>query len=127
MTIKNETEYKTFQSALEAIILKGTALGDMSLLSEADKREFARLSGAIAEWEEAYHPLPGRHSTLLGEEMRRRMTAMGITQREAARLMGTRESRVSELMSGKRRLTLAAARRLRDALGIPADFLLDLG
>ena len=48
-----------------------------------------------------------------------------IKQKEAAKLLGISESRVSELLNGKRALNLNIAKRLRDSFGIPADFIFD--
>lgn len=48
----------------------------------------------------------------------------GRTRAELAPLMGGR-ARVSEFFSGKRRLSIEQIRKLRDALGIPADLLID--
>ena len=64
MEIKDEKEYQDYRANMEIIIAKGTKLGDMELLSEQDKRKYSRLAGAIHEYEAAYHPLPGKISTL---------------------------------------------------------------
>lgn len=64
MEIKNEKEYQDCRANMEIIIENGTKLGDMELLSEEDKRIYSRLAGAIHEYEAAYHPLPGKISTL---------------------------------------------------------------
>lgn len=48
-----------------------------------------------------------------------------IKQKEAAKMLGISESRVSELLNGKRGLNLNIAKRLRDYFGIPADFIFD--
>ena len=48
----------------------------------------------------------------------------GRDRAELAPLMGGR-SRVSEFFSGKRSLSLAQVRALRDSLGLPADVLID--
>ena len=48
----------------------------------------------------------------------------GRDRSELAPLMGGR-SRVSEFFSGKRSLSLAQVRALRDSLGLPADVLID--
>ena len=47
----------------------------------------------------------------------------GLTKKDLTPLIGSR-ARVSEVMSGKRSLTIAMIRRLRDELGISADLLL---
>ena len=46
MTIKNEKEYKEFEARVEELILRGTELGDMELLSDEEKGEFKMLSEA---------------------------------------------------------------------------------
>lgn len=125
MVIKNDIQYREYKNAMEVIITKGTELGDMELLSQTDKDEFIRLTDAIHEWESAYHPLPGKVSTLITDEIKRRMESKQIKQKEAARMLGISESRISELLNGKRTLNLNIAKRLRDCFGIPADFILD--
>lgn len=125
MIIRNEAEYREYKNEMETIIAKGTELGDMELLSSFDKEEFIRLTDAIHEWESAYHPLPGKISTLITDEIKRQMEYKKIKQKEAARMLGISESRVSELLNGKRKLNLNMAKRLRDYFGISADFILD--
>ena len=65
MTIRNEKEYKEYEARVEKLIERGTELGDMELLSPEEKAEFTMLSEALDEYGRAYHPLPGRMSTLL--------------------------------------------------------------
>jgi HTH-type transcriptional regulator/antitoxin HigA len=56
------------------------------------------------------------------EAIRFRMEQQGLTRKDLEPLIGGR-SRVSEVLGGKRPLTLAMIRRLRMALGISADVL----
>ncbi|QUT46939.1 hypothetical protein [Bacteroides eggerthii] len=65
MKIYSEKEFRAYQIEMEALTAKGTNLGDMELLSEEEKERYIALSQAISEWEAAYHPLPGRGSTLI--------------------------------------------------------------
>lgn len=125
MVVNSDAQYRVYKNAMEIIIAKGTKLGDMELLSQTDKEEFIRLTDAIHEWESAYHPLPGKVSTLITDEIKRQMENKQIKQKEAARMLGISESRVSELLNGKRGINLNIAKRLRDCFGIPADFILD--
>lgn len=125
MKIKSEKEYNDYRANMEIIIAKGTKLGDMKLLSDEDKQEFVQLSRAIAEYEAAYHPLPGKVSTLLTDTVRKKMEEKGVNQKQAAKLLGISESRVSDLLNGKRKLNLNIAKRLRDNFGISADFIFD--
>ncbi len=52
-----------------------------------------------------------------------RMDQQGLTARDLVPYLGSR-SRVSEVMSGKRAITMPMARALHQHLGIPADVLL---
>lgn len=51
------------------------------------------------------------------------MDQHGLSAADMAPILGTR-SRVSEVLNGKRPLTLAMVRRLHERLGIPADLLI---
>ena len=125
MKIKTDKEFRTYQAEMEAITVKGTDLGDMELLSEEEKERYIVLSQAISEWEAAYHPLPGRVSTLITDAIRKKMETENIKQKETARRLGISESRVSDILNGRRPLNLNIVKRLRDTFGIPADFILD--
>lgn len=122
----SEKEFKEYRAMMEAIIAKGTELGDMELLSDEDKAEYIRLSKCVAEYEDAYYPLPGRVSTLLTDTIKEKMREKGVNQKQTAKLLGISESRVSDLLCGKRKLNLNIAKRLRDNLGLSADFILDM-
>ena len=125
MKIKTDKEFRAYQAEMEAITVKGTDLGDMELLSEEEKERYIVLSQAISEWEAAYHPLPGRVSTLSTDAIRKKMETENIKQKETARRLGISESRVSDILNGRRPLNLNIVKRLRDNFGIPADFILD--
>ena len=79
----------------------------------------------IYEWEEAYHHLPGKVSTIIKDAIKKCMDAENIKQKEAAQKLGISESRISELLSGKRALNLNMVKRLRDNFVMSADFILD--
>lgn len=57
------------------------------------------------------------------ELIRYAMEQHGLSPADMAPILGTR-SRVSEVLSGKRSLTLAMIRRLNERLGIPAELLI---
>ena len=58
MKITNEKEYRDICRQMNIIIGKGTALGDMELLSETDKNEYIRLSKMVRQWENTHYPFP---------------------------------------------------------------------
>ena len=57
------------------------------------------------------------------EAIRFRMEQEGLTRADLEKLIGSR-ARVSEILNGRRPLTVTMIRRLRDALGISADVLI---
>jgi antitoxin component HigA of HigAB toxin-antitoxin module len=87
--------------------------------------EYKLISSAIIEYEAAYHPLPGRVSTIITDEIVKRMTEKHLKQKNVAQILGISESRISDLLNGKRPLNLRIVKRLRDELNIPADFILN--
>lgn len=124
MTIKSEKQYKEYEARAEKLIQKGTELGDMELLNEAEKSEFAMLSEALDEYGRAYHPLPGQMSTLLADAILFQVKEKGLKQKDAARLIGISATTFSDLLHGRRSLSFDIARSLHKVLGVPAEVVL---
>ena len=124
MTIKDEKEYKDYEARIEQLIERGTALGDMELLSSEEKAEFTMLSEALDEYGRAYHPLPGRMSTLLTETILSQIKERGLKQKDAARMIGISATMFSDLLHGRRSMSFDIARNLYKVLGVPADVVL---
>jgi len=84
------------------------------------ERELDALATLIDVYEQRTCPIEA-----LGplEAIKVRCEYLGWTRRDLEQLIGAR-SRVSEVLSGKRPLTLAMIRRLHEALDIPADVLI---
>ena len=124
MVIKSEKEYQEYEARMERLIQKGTELGDMELLSDAEKSEFFLLSDALDEYGKAYHPLPGQMSSLLTDAILVMVKQRGLKQKEAAKLIGVSSTTFSDLLHGRRSLSFEVARSLHKVLGIPADVVL---
>lgn len=124
MIIRDEKEYKEYEGRVEALLEKGTELGDMELLSEEEKSEFAQLSTALDEYGRAYHPLPGQMSTLLADAILLQVKEKGLKQKEAARMIGISATTFSDLLHGRRSLSFDVARSLYKVLGVPAEVVL---
>lgn len=122
--IMTEKDYNEVSKAIQVIIKKGTTLGDMELLDASDKAEYIRLSDMVIEYEKIHYPTPIIVNPLV-KKIEERMTAMNLKQKEAATLLGISEARMSELLSGKRRVNIRIARSLKDNLKISSDFILD--
>lgn len=110
--IKTRQEYRAALRRVEKIIdaRPGTAEGD----------ELELLAALIELYEERLAPVPPPDPV---EAIRFRMEQENLRPRDLVPLLGSR-SRVSEVLNGKRSLTLTMIRRLHQSLGIPADILL---
>jgi antitoxin component HigA of HigAB toxin-antitoxin module len=51
--------------------------------------------------------------------------AHGMKQKDGAKLLGVNESQFSQIMSGRRRISMSFAKRLYSKLGINADLILE--
>jgi len=124
MVIKSEKEYKKYEARAEALMQRGTELGDMEQLSDEEKVEFTQLSEALDEYASAYHPLPGQMSTLLTEAILTQVKVKGLKQKDAARMIGISSTMFSDLIHGRRSLSFEVARNIHKLLGVPADVVL---
>jgi HTH-type transcriptional regulator / antitoxin HigA len=111
--IRNEQDYNTFIEYFNTIFnaKKGTL--------EYDEKEV--LSILIEKYEDENYTINKPNPI---DAIRFRMEQENLTQKELIPLIGSR-SKVSEVLSGKRQLTLKMIRALHKHLGIPADILLE--
>ena len=123
-TITTEKEYRGVCQQMNAIIGKGTELGDMELLSEVDKNEYIHLSEMVRKWESVHYSFPIVVNPLV-VNIRSKMEEMNLTQKSVARMIGINEARVSEIMRGKRRININIAKQLNTRLHISADTILE--
>lgn len=101
------------------------ALHEIERLFEAPPgtREYDRLellTLLVSDYERTHHPVPPPNPI---EAIRFRLEQLGLTRKHLETILGSR-SRVSEILSGKRPLTIRMMRALHKQLGIPAQSLL---
>lgn len=113
--IKTVEEYADALTRLHALLDKDPQPGS----DTAEQVELLALLIATYE-EENFEKLPAPTPI---EAIRFRMEQLGLTQKDLARYVGS-ASRASEVLSGKRPLTLAMIRSLSTGLGIPASLLI---
>jgi len=85
---------------------------------ESDELEV--LSILIESYENEHYPMPAPNPL---DAIKFRMEQMGISEKELGEILGYR-SRKSEILSGKRKLSLAMIRKLNETLRIPAEVLI---
>jgi HTH-type transcriptional regulator/antitoxin HigA len=82
--------------------------------------ELEVLSLLVEAYEKKHYPIPPPHPI---EAIKFRLEQMGLDEKKLASLLGGR-SRKSEILSGRRKLSLAMIRELHDKLNIPAETLI---
>jgi HTH-type transcriptional regulator / antitoxin HigA len=111
IAIANNQDYRAAKSLME------------SLMGAETDPEVSRLRAQallIAAWEQAKSPTVPPDPV---EAIKFRMEQMGLRPRDLVRTFGTR-SRVSEVLAGKRRMSLPMIRRACRDLGLPAEVLI---
>jgi HTH-type transcriptional regulator/antitoxin HigA len=112
--IKNEDQYREFSARAS------TLAGRDPAADTAEGRELEVLAVLLEDYERRHFPLeaPGPLDAL-----RFRMEQLGLRPRDLVPFLGAR-SRVSEVLAGKRPLSLAMIRALHSRLGIPLSSLI---
>ena len=93
------------------------------LWDSEDRVDIARLQAQarlISAYEESKWP---RRSPSTAELIRHLMDQHGLTRADMIPILGT-ASRVSEVLRGKKELSMAMVQRLRAQFGVPADLLI---
>lgn len=125
--ITNRTEYDAVKVKVEQLIAEATGKGLLEPDMDNDyTREIALLSQQMAAYEDEYmNILPLRQKSPLIATIEDYFYTHGMRQKDGAKLLGVNESQFSQIMSGRRRISMSFAKRLRSKLGINADLILE--
>ena len=120
-------EYDEVKAIVEALVAEATEKG--MLEPEMDNeytRQIAELSKQMAQYEDEYMDImPLREKTPLIKCIEDYFYARNMKQKDGAKLLGINESVFSQILSGKRRITMPLAKRLHSKLGIDSDLILE--
>jgi HTH-type transcriptional regulator/antitoxin HigA len=119
-----ETKYEKVQLQIEALLQKSIQNGGFKALSSDEVALLNKLSLAAENYEDNLQMMPIKTPTTLVEMIRFKMFEMNIKQKQLANLLEISETRISELLCGKRKLNLELAKKLYQKLNIDAAFLL---
>jgi HTH-type transcriptional regulator/antitoxin HigA len=113
--IRSEVDYDAALERIDALMgaKPGSAEGD----------ELDVLATLVDAYEEKRFPMDAPDPVTA---IQFQMEQQGLTRKDLEPMIGSR-ARVSEVMTGKRGLTLAMVRRVRSGLGISADLLVGTG
>lgn len=114
----SKAEYTSKTARMEKLLKLLTESGS---LEPALQSELDRISDEIADYEEQHFPFEVNSLT---EMIELRMYQRKLKQKDIAKILGTTPSRVSEILSGKRGLTLDLAKALYHKLNIDPKFIL---
>lgn len=118
----DETKYRVEQLIAEATE-KGMLEPDMD---NAYTWEISDLSKQMAAYEDEYlNILPLREKSPLILSIEHYFHTHGMRQKDGARLLGVNEPQFSQIMSGRRRISMTFAKRLHTQLGIDANLILE--
>ncbi|MFD2784057.1 helix-turn-helix domain-containing protein [Hymenobacter rubripertinctus] len=119
MLLQTPLDYRTALRRLDALAAAGVE-GNVAL-----ETEFRELIAALDIYEGKLGLLPIPNlPTSLAEMIELKRQQMRLKQKELAELLEVPAGRLSQILSGKRRVTLDLAKRLYERLGIPSDFIL---
>ena len=120
-------QYDEVNPRVEQLIAEATQKGMLeSDMDNAYTQEISLLSQQMAAYEDEYlNILPLRQKSPLIACIEDYFYAHNMKQKDGAKLLGVNESQFSQIMSGRRRISMSFAKRLRSKMGIDADLILE--
>ena len=112
------TEYKQQTKRMEELLKLLTEKGSLDLKLQT---ELDQISDRIADYEEENFPFKVE---TLNEMIELRMYQRKLKQKDIAQILGTTPSRISEILNGKRGLTIELAKGLYNKLNIDPKLIL---
>ena len=113
-------------SLMVVSLQKITQIGGIEKLPARELKNLQELSLMAEEYEDSIPMMPIKPPTTIIEMIRYKMFEMNIRQKQLAKILGVSETRISELLSGKRRITIELAKKLHAKLNIDAHFILEV-
>ena len=127
MEFTTKVEYDAARVRMEKLIAEATEKG---LLEPEMDNEYTREIGALGKLMAAYEDeylniLPLREKNPLIRSIEDYFYAHNLRQKEVAAMLGINESVFSQIMSGRRRVSMPVAKQLHSKLGISSDLILE--
>lgn len=127
--VETREQYDAVCLRVDELIKEGTENG--MLESDADNeytREIGRLGRLGAQYETDYYPftvLKVRKKSPLIKSIEDEMYSRNIKQKELAKILGVNEPTLSQVMRGKRSISLRMAKKLYTSLHIDPSLILE--
>lgn len=125
--LTTQVQYDEAKAKVEQLIAEATEKGMLEPdMDNEYTRQIALLSSMMAHYEDEFlNILPLRQKSPLIASIENYFYAHGMRQKDGARLLGINESQLSQILSGRRRISMSFAKRLHTKLGINANLILD--
>ncbi|WP_080059078.1 helix-turn-helix domain-containing protein [Spirosoma aerolatum] len=120
MNITNWDEHRIALQKIDALIAQGFE-GNAEL-----ETRFLVLAKAIEAFEDSIPLMPIRTPDTLPGMIHIKMAERNMKQKDMAKLLGVSTARLSEVMNGKRRITIDLAKKLYERLDISPEFILKM-
>ena len=123
--IKDRKEYNEVMAKIETILQKSTNNGGFEKLPVDDVETLRNLSLMAEQFEDSIPLMPIKEPSTLTEMIRYKMFEMNLKQKQLAKVLEISEARISELLTGKRKINIELAKKLHSKLKIDAHFILE--
>ncbi len=124
--IIDRKEYNEVMNRIEKLLQKTTKSGGFKSLPAKEIETLKKLSLIAEQYEDSIPLMPIKLPSTLTEMIRYKMFEMNLRQKQLAKVLEVSEARISELLTGKRKINLELAKKLHAKLNIDAHFILDL-
>ena len=123
--INDRNEYDEVMKRIEKLLHKSTKKGGFDKLPAKEVETLKDLSLAAERYEDSIPLMPIKTPGTLIEMIRYKMFEMNLRQKQLAKVLDISEARISELLSGKRKINIELAKKLHTKLHIDAHFILE--
>ena len=123
--IEDRKEYNEVMARIEKLLQKSTKMGGFEKLPAKEVETLKTLSILAERYEDSVPLMPIKQPKTITEMIRYKMFEMNLKQKQLAKLLGISEARISELLTGKRKINIELAKKLHSKLNIDAHFILE--
>lgn len=123
--IKDRREYDEVMKRIEKVLQKTTKSGGAKNLPAKELETLKQLSLMAEKYEDSIPLMPIKAPTTITEMIRYKMFEMNLRQKQLSKMLDISESRISELLTGKRKINIDLAKKLHAKLNIDAHFILE--
>lgn len=124
--IQDRKEYNEVMKRIEKLLQKTTVGGGFDKLPAKEVETLKKLSVMAEQYEDSIPLMPIKSPSTLTEMIRYKMFEMNLRQKQLAKVLDISEARISELLTGKRKINLELAKKLHTKLNIDAHFILEV-